>query len=265
MQNLSVTIIQSDLVWEDASSNLKNFDKKLSGLKPVPDLVILPEMFNTGFSVNPENCAEKYDGLTLNWMQEKAGELNCVLTGSVLIDENGKFFNRFIWMQPDGSFLHYDKRHLFRLVGEDKIITAGNERLVVELKNWKILPLICYDLRFPVWSKNNYINGSYEYDLVLYIANWPEIRRYAWKKLLIARAIENQAYCIGVNRVGKDGNGITHSGDSRIIDPAGQLVGEIESYKEDVLNAFLYRDKLEDMRNKFNFGLDWDEFEIVNN
>ncbi len=262
MHDLTVTTLQSNLVWEDAEANLTNFDSKLDSINSPGDLVILPEMFSTGFSINPENLAEKPDGRTFNWMQEKAAELNCVVTGSVLIEEDGKYFNRLFWVRPDGSFDYYDKRHLFRLGEEYKMFSAGHERVIFELNGWRIFPQICYDLRFPVWSKNRYLNNKYEFDLMIYVANWPEVRNYAWKQLLVARAIENQAFVIGVNRVGLDGKQIPHSGNSMVLDYKGQILTQAKPHKEETITTKIPYPELKDFRDQFTVGLDWDGFDF---
>lgn len=265
MQDLKITIVQSDLHWEDAEANLANFDGKLEQIAEPTDLLVLPELFNTGFSINPGKIAEKPEGRTFCWMQEKAAQLNCVITGSVLIDDNGKFFNRLFWVRPDGSFDFYDKRHLFRLGEEYKIFSAGQKRVIFELKGWKVLPQVCYDLRFPVWSKNRYINGQYEFDLMIYVANWPVPRNYAWKHLLIGRAIENQAYVVGVNRVGTDGHSMPHSGDSMVVDAKGHILVQAKAHQEEILTTRISCDEMKAFRVQFTVGLDWDEFEIFDN
>ncbi len=262
MQDLTVTVIQSDLVWEDSQANLAAFDQKMKQVHTPGDLIVLPEMFNTGFSINPERIAEPPGGPAFAWMQQKASALNAVVTGSVLTEEAGKYYNRLFWVRPDGTFEHYDKRHLFRLGEEYKIFTAGNRRPVFELKGWKILPQICYDLRFPVWSKNRLIDGSYEYDLIVYVANWPKVRSYAWRQLLIARAIENQAYVVGANRVGEDGHAMSHSGDSMIVNYLGEVLRQAPPFENAVITSQLSLTALNDFRKRFTVGLDWDEFEI---
>nr|NQU90392.1 amidohydrolase [Bacteroidota bacterium] len=262
MQDLTITFIQSNLVWEDTEANLERFDAKLSQIRNQPDLVILPEMFNTGFSINPDKTAEKPDGRSFEWLKQKAVELNCTITASILTDDGGKYYNRLFWIHPEGTFFTYDKRHLFRLGEEYKVFSAGTSRNIFKLKGWKILPLICYDLRFPVWSKNRYADGNYEYDLLIYIANWPEIRSYAWKQLLIARAIENQSYVAGVNRVGNDGHGIAHSGDSMVVDPNGKVLMKAQPHHEDILSLQISHTAMEDYRSQFRVGLDWDAFRI---
>jgi predicted amidohydrolase len=218
MQDLRIALIQTNLHWENISENLNVFDRKIETIEAV-DLIILPEMFSTAFSMNT-SLAETMDGGAVDWMRKKASEKNCVLTGSLMIQENENFYNRLIWMRADGTFETYDKRHLFSLSKEPKIFTAGENRLQVNLKGWEICPLICYDLRFPVWSRNR----MPYYDVLLYVANWPERRNMAWKTLLQARAIENQSYVIGVNRTGNDGAAVYHSGDSMVIDTLGNVL-----------------------------------------
>lgn len=261
MQDLNISLIQTPLFWEDADANLAMFDGLLEQVPLGTHLILLPEMFTTGFSINPA-LAEKPEGKSFEWLRRKADEHNCVIAGSILADVNGKYFNRLFWVRPDGTFDTYDKRHLFRLGEEYKVFTAGHRRPVFELLGWKILPLICYDLRFPVWSKNRYINQNYEYDLLICVANWPAVRQYAWKQLLIARAIENQAYAAAVNRVGADGNGLEHTGDSTVTDPLGQIICQAMPNSETILSATLSWNALQQFREQFTIGLDWDEFEV---
>lgn len=258
MQNLTINIIQSDLVWEDVAANLKAFTKKIKAVKQ-SDLIVLPETFSTAFSMNSEHLAEPMNGKTMTWMATMAKEKNTVLAGSAIIRENDHIFNRFIWMRPDGSFDKYDKRHLFRMGDEHNHFTAGSERLIVELKGWKICPQICYDLRFPVWSRNK----KQEYDLLLYIANWPEVRIPAWEKLLYARAIENQCYVAGVNRIGIDGNGVNCSGNSMLIDFKGDLIWKAKDLEEETKTVKVSLDDLNGFRKKFPVGMDADEFEVI--
>jgi omega-amidase len=263
MQDLKVTIVQSSLCWEDRDANLRAFDEKLSGLKGNTDMIILPEMFSTGFSMNCAQCAEEENGPTLQWLKDRSAALGCVITGSIMIYEGERFYNRLYWMRPDGSYDHYDKRHLFRFAGEHLNFNAGGQHLVTELKGWKFRPLVCYDLRFPVWSRNRYDSGNFEYDCLVYVANWPEKRSQHWKELLTARAIENISFCIGVNRVGDDGRGIPHTGDSRIIDPAGTLTSFVDPGKEEVRTVSLQAETLLAWRKAFNVGQDWDNFTIM--
>jgi predicted amidohydrolase len=258
MSELHVSLIQTSLHWENPEANLAMFTKKLDQISPATDVVVLPEMFTTGFSMSPENLAEPENGRTLQWMKEMAQKHDIALTGSVIIQEGKHYFNRLFWVYPDGMYHAYDKRHLFSLAGEEKKYRPGENRLVVQYKGFTFLPLICYDLRFPVWSRNDL-----GYDVLLYVANWPERRAYYWNQLLIARAIENQSYVIGVNRVGDDGNGIFHSGDSQCLDPLGQTVGRAESGKEEILEVVLSRKTIHEVRETFRFLDDRDEFHVV--
>ncbi len=262
MNDLKITMIQSDLVWENSSQNLANFDVKLAGIIENPDIIILPEMFNTAFSINPAHCAETMEGESVKWLRQKAEEKDCVIVGSILVNDNGTYYNRMLWMQPDGNYKKYDKRHLFRMSDEYKLIGGGNSRTVVEYKGWKINLLICYDLRFPVWSKNTYKDNQYEFDLMLYVANWPASRSHIWQTLLKARAIENQSYVIGVNRVGIDGFITPHSGDSMLVDPTGIVMLQAAANEEGIYHLQLSKDSLQEFRNKFTVGLDWDDFQI---
>lgn len=259
MEDLNITIIQTHLYWEDAESNLKHFDSKINNIIIPTDIIVLPEMFTTGFTMNPKQFAEEHGGKGLRWMIEKAKQKNCVLVGSISVKDKGQFYNRLYWVKPDGSFQFYDKRHLFRMGNEDQFYTAGPEKLIFDYKGWKICPLICYDLRFPVWSKNQKENS---YDVLIYVANWPEVRAYPWKQLLIARAIENQSYVVGLNRIGNDGNGVSHSGDSAVINPRGELMSTIQSHEDKAETLSLSYNYLEDFRSKFPVLLDGDEFEI---
>lgn len=258
MSDLRVSLVQTSLHWENPAANLKMLDEKLETLKGKADLVILPEMFTTGFSMNVENIAETMEGTAIQWMTEKSKHLETVLTGSIIIKENGNFYNRLIWMRPDGSFSQYDKRHLFTLAKEHLTFTAGKEKLIVELKGWKICPLICYDLRFPVFSRN-----VENYDLLIYTANFPAKRRNAWRILLQARAIENQSYVLGVNLVGEDGNQFRYSGDSVVINPYGEILRE-ETDKEIIISTVLTKDSIIKIRKKLPFLNDRDSFEITN-
>ena len=262
MQDLIITAIQSDLIWENPVENLTNFDQKIDSINDNTDVIILPEMFNTGFSINPAKCAETMDGFTMNWLKNKAKERNCVICGSILIKEKEFNYNRMVWMRPDGSFETYDKRHLFRMSDEYKIMDGGNKRTVVDINGWKINLLVCYDLRFPVWARNTYKDGAYEFDMMIYVANWPASRSHIWQTLLRARAIENQCYVIGVNRVGKDGFNTPYSGDSMIIDPIGNIISQLKPNEEVIQTTQLSKQTLLDFRNSFTVGLDWDAFEL---
>ncbi|NNF97751.1 MAG: amidohydrolase [Desulfobacteraceae bacterium] len=218
MDTLRTTLIQTELHWEDIAANLDMFDEKIENYASESHLIVLPEMFSTGFTMNAEALAEGMNGSAVTWLRNKAASRKCHITGSVIIREQECYFNRLIWATPEGGLHQYDKRHLFRYAGEEKVYHAGDQHLTIELNGWKIRPFICYDLRFPLWTRN--FDNSY--DVAIFIANWPEKRASHWKALLKARAIENQSYVIAVNRIGEDGNGFYYSGDSVIIDPTGK-------------------------------------------
>src|SRR5688572_5498328 len=218
MAQLKFTLIQPDIIWEDKVANLKQYEAYLSGIQEQMEVVVLPEMFSTGFSMAPERLAEPMEGATVEWMRMMAKKHGCIITGSLIIEDGGKYYNRLLWVQPNGKIAHYDKRHLFGYAKEDEHYAPGDKRLVVSVKGIRICLLVCYDLRFPVWSRIR----NEEYDVLLFVANWPARRSLAWKTLLQARAIENLSYAIGVNRVGEDGNGIIHSGDSSLFSPLGE-------------------------------------------
>jgi omega-amidase len=256
MQDLRVTLVQSDLVWENPKANMKLFSEALDGIKDT-DLIILPEMFNTGFSMASERLAETMDGPTVLWLKEQAATLECDILGSLIIAEDGAYYNRLVWAKPDGSLSTYNKRHLFRMADEHHHFAAGNSRMIVELNGWRICPQVCYDLRFPVWSRN-----KGDYDALIYIANWPEARNHPWSALLVARAIENQAYVIGVNRVGTDGKGISYSGDSIAIDAKGNTLTDINPSITSIETVTLSMSDLTAFREKFPVGKDADEFDI---
>ena len=258
MSDLKITLIQTDLFWEDKESNLSMLEGKILSVREETDLIILPEMFSTGFSMNAASMAENMDGNSVRWMKDLTVKKNCVITGSLIIKEGNNYFNRLIWMRPDG-FEYYDKRHLFSYAGEEKIYSKGENKIIVTLKGWRILPLVCYDLRFPVWSRRN---KKSDYDLLIYVANWPERRIHAWKQLLVARAIENQSYVAGVNRTGNDGNEINHSGESAIIDFKGENISKVNANDNFISTQTLSKDTLEIFRKQFAFFQDGDEFEI---
>lgn len=258
MSRLKISLVQSSLFWEDRAANLQMFSEILDSITSNPDLIILPEMFATGFTMKPELHSEKESGPSIVWMKKWAVKKQSVITGSLVIEESGKYFNRLFWVRPDGSFKTYDKRHLFSLVGEQNHFEAGKERLIVSLKGFKIMPLICYDLRFPVWSRND-VN----YDVLIYVANWPERRSFFWKSLLVARAIENQSFVLGVNRVGKDGNAIYHSGDSVCLGPLGNEIDTCLPGKEQVMDVVITKEELSTIRSKFRFLEDKDEFKVI--
>jgi predicted amidohydrolase len=269
MSTLTITTIQSNLHWENKTANLSMFEQKINSIEERTEIIVLPEMFSTGFSMNPEKLAEPMDGETVNWMKRIAADNNIILTGSVIIAEDGKYFNRLIWMLPNGQLGYYDKRHRFAFAGEHEKYTAGTRRLIASVKGWKINLLVCYDLRFPVWSRqtpssappSNGENAALEYDVLIYVANWPERRSIAWKTLLVARAIENQSYVIGLNRVGNDGNNIYHSGDSMIVDPLGEIL-YYKKDEEDIATITLEKEHLQGVREKFPFWKDADKFVI---
>ena len=256
MQDLVVTIIQSDLVWEDVDANLNQFEKKIKNINQPTDLILLPEMFTTGFTMQSEKFAETIDGKSMQWMARMAQTTNTVIAGSLIIKEENNYYNRLIWMRPNCSYQSYDKRHLFAMGGEHKNFTAGTERLIVELNGWKICPMVCYDLRFPVWARN-----TEDYDLLLYLANWPLPRVKHWQSLLIARAIENQVYTIGVNRINTDNFGNYYSGNSAIIDPKGDTLFE-KAHSEAIHTHKLSKKYLAKVRESLPFLMDRDTFEI---
>ena len=259
-QKLEVCIVQTHLVWNGTKENLEHISDLLHQLTQKPDLIVLPEMFNTAFVMNPELIAERKDGVSTNWMKQQAQIHQAVIAGSICIEENNQFYNRFLAVYPDGHIFQYDKRHLFRLANEQNFFTSGNKTIVFDVKGWKIKPLVCYDLRFPVWSKNRYTNQSYEYDVLIYVANWPIFRSHVWKTLLLARAMENQAYVVGVNRIGKDGNGVPHSGDSMIIDPKGIPLYTALPDTEEIHCLSLEYNALTKYRKDIEIGPDWDRF-----
>ena len=258
MRDLRVTLVQSMLHWEDAAANRAMFGEKLAALKGTTDLIVLPEMFTTGFSMRSKELAETMAGATVQWMKEQAKTTEAAIYGSVIIAEAGNFFNRGLFVTPSGQVSHYDKRHLFRMAEEKDNYERGKERVIVELNGWRILLQVCYDLRFPVFARNR---G--DYDLILYVANWPEARRYPWSQLLIARAIENQSYVIGANRVGMDGKGHHYTGDSVAIDPKGQVIVACEASHESIESCVLDRSALEDFRNAFPVEKDADDFSLI--
>jgi omega-amidase len=268
MSSLTISTIQARLYWEDKAANLAMLEEKINAIKEKTELVVLPEMFSTGFSMKPALLAEKMDGPTINWMKRVSAAKKIILTGSIIIEEGGNYYNRLVWMLPNGQYGVYNKRHLFAYANEDQHYTGGNKRLIASVKGWKINLQVCYDLRFPVWARQQWqTTGTeqeelLEYDVLIYVANWPERRHHAWKTLLMARAIENQCYVIGVNRVGKDGNDIYHSGDSMIIDPLGETLYH-QQHEESVFTMTLQKDKLEETRAKFPFWKDADPFIIT--
>ncbi len=263
MPALTISTIQTNLYWENKAANLQMLEEKINGLYQKTEIVVLPEMFSTGFSMKPEQFAETMEGSTVEWMKRLSASNRVIITGSLIIKEAGNYYNRLIWMMPNGECGYYDKRHLFAFAEEDKHYKAGSKRLIASVKGWKINLQVCYDLRFPVWARQtaDKNNATPEYDVLIYVANWPEKRIHAWKTLLCARAIENQCYVIGVNRVGKDGNDIYHSGNSLVIDPLGEVLYHMAD-EEDVFTITLQKDWLEEVRTKLPFLKDGDEFVI---
>jgi len=258
MSDLKISLIQSDIFWEQPQKNRIQFKDKIQILTDKTDLIIFPEMFSTGFTMNVQKFAETMQGATVAWLVEMASVASADVIGSVIIKEDRNYFNRLIWAKPDGQVIHYDKRHLFQMAGEDKYFSPGSERLIVELNGWKILPLICYDLRFPVWARNR----QNEFDMILYIANWPQRRIAHWNLLLQARAVENQCYVAGVNRIGKDGNGINHTGESAVVDYLGSPLSTV-THKETTETIKLSYSSLNHYRNKFPVWKDTDDFRII--
>lgn len=255
---LKITLVQSYLYWENIEKNLDQIHIKLTQLREKTDLIVLPEMFSTGFSLNVEQLAEQEEGRTMRWMKHCAEEFSCVVTGSLIIKEDDKYYNRLIWMRPDGTYEKYDKKHLFGLGDEHTKFTAGDKKLLVELNGWRIQPVICYDLRFPIWLRNT---AKSPYDLMLVVANWPEARELHWRTLIPARAIENQAFVAGVNRVGFDAKQVHHSGDSMLIDPLGTVM-YYKRDEEDVYTTTLVPETLTKARRAYPFLKDADKFAI---
>lgn len=264
-ENLNISVVQGNTRWHNPEANREYYGELLKRETHETDIFILPETFTSGFSNEAIGNAETMQGPTLQWMLEKANQHRAVVSGSVQIREAGQVFNRLIWAQPDGEFKYYDKRHLFRMANEHQRYASGNKRLGIEYKGWRICPLVCYDLRFPVYSRNCFAREAenrFDYDLLLYVANWPAARRHAWNSLLPARAIENLAYVAGVNRVGVDGNSIEYSGDSVILDYLGQAMS-VGTQQESILCSSLSASALMEFRNKFPAYLDADKFEIA--
>jgi len=257
-EQLKVALIQSNLVWENPSQNRINFTKKINQISTEVDIVLLPEMFTSGFTMSPENVSETMQGETVTWMLNQAKKINAAIGGSLVIRENEKYYNRFVFAQPDGTIETYNKRHTFTLAGEDKKYASGDLRVIIEYKGWKVCPLVCYDLRFPVWARN-----TDAYDVVFYVANWPKPRIAAWDALLKARAIENMSYCIGVNRVGVDKNKHAYSGHSSAYDGLGQQLTHIKDGIEAIEIVSLSKNHLRSIREKLMFLNDSDSFSLI--
>ena len=251
---MKTVLIQTDIIWESPSENRRILEEKINTITDEIDLIILSEMFTSGFTMHPDLVAETMDGATISWLKEIANANNCAITGSLVITENDNFYNRMVFVFPNGEIQYYDKKHLFTLAGEDKIYTSGKEKVIVNYKGWKICLQVCYDLRFPVFSRN-----IENYDLLIYVASWPKVRTNAWDILLKARALENLSYAIGVNRIGTDNNDFEYIGHSQIIDELGNFIIE-PTEKEGVFIADLDKNKMLETRNKLNFLEDKDEF-----
>jgi predicted amidohydrolase len=264
MEDLKITLVQTKLHWEKPEANRNHFQELIEKSPDDSDLILLPEMFTTGFTMNPEKYAEQSaeDMASLDFLKQAAKTKQAVVSGSISTKDGDRYYNRLFWVKPDGSYSTYDKRHLFTFAEEDKHYSGGESKIIEEVKGWKILPLTCYDLRFPVWSRNRLIDGKPEYDLLTYIANWPAARSKPWSQLLPARANENQAYVAGLNRIGEDGNGIPHSGDSIVISPKGETIVAATPGKEEILTATLSRADLENFREKFPVLHDGDNFSL---
>jgi len=267
MEKLIITTVQTDLHWEDKLANLKMLEEKIKSIPVKTHVVVLPEMFSTGFSMKPELFAETMEGESVAWMKKVAIEKGVILTGSLIIQNGEDYFNRMVWVLPNGTMGHYDKRHCFTLGGEHEKYSPGEKRMIASVGGWKINLQICYDLRFPVWARQQTQKdpeqpAEPEYDVLLYVANWPERRNHAWKTLLPARAIENQAFVVGVNRIGNDGNGVYHSGDTMVVGPLGDIRYHME-HKEDIHTVVLEKQELNEIRTRFPFWKDGDTFLLV--
>lgn len=261
MRDLTVALVQDELTWEDPQANRDRFEQALEDLSRDTDLVVLPEMFTTGFSMNAEQICEDSAGETLPWMQALAVEHDVAITGSLAVRDGDRLCNRLLFVTPDGKHRHYDKRHLFTMSTENDHYTAGREKLIVEWRDWRICPMVCYDLRFPVWMRNRAAGHPDAYDLLLVVANWPAKRRHAWRQLLIARAIENQAYCVGLNRVGRDGNELDYSGDSLVLAADGELLVDCED-RASLFSCTLDAAAMTRFREKFPVLVDGDDFSL---
>ena len=256
-ENLNVSIIQTELTWEDKTANFEHFDELINAIELDTDLIVLPEMFCTGFSMNAKNLFDTPEGQTLDWLQKHARSKESAITGSTIIKDQNQYFNRLFFVKPDGSYHTYDKKHLFTLAGEEQYYSAGQDKLIVKYKGWKICPMVCYDLRFPAWIRN-----QEDYDILIFVANWPAMRVKAWDTLLQARAIENMSYTIGVNRIGKDGNGYPHCGHSAIYDALGSKITTDLFEVAFVETKTLSKQELTQTRKKFGFLRDRDEFKV---
>ncbi|WP_117879931.1 amidohydrolase [Aureibaculum luteum] len=254
---LKITIVQTDLAWENREQNRLDLTRQIRNISEEVDLIILPEMFTSGFTMQPKKVSETMTGKTIEWLTELAKKKNAAISGSIVIEENQKYYNRLLFVYPNGELKTYDKRHTFTLAGENKLYTAGSEKLIVDYKGWKICPMVCYDLRFPVWSRN-----TENYDLLFYVANWPKPRIEAWHTLLKARAIENMSYCVGVNRIGTDNNNYEYTGNSIAFDALGVQISKIQPYENTIEVITLSKKELVRTRDKFKFLEDRDAFRI---
>lgn len=265
MSDLKVSVVQCHLTWEDRLANLTHLGALLAQMNQTTDVIVLPEMFTTGFSMNTDVISElHHDQMeTLSWMRKNAAHYDAVVCGSVSVKDHDQYYNRLYWVRPDGVFSMYDKRHTFSFAGEDKYYSRGAVRIIEEWRGWKICPLICYDLRFPVWSRNGLRSSEPNFDALIYVANWPEARRDPWMALLPARAIENQVYVAACNRIGQDGKNISYTGDSVLINPRGEILRKAEPGKEQILNAVFSRNELSDFRQKFPVLQDADPFQLT--
>ena len=254
---LTIALLQANLIWHNAAKNRINFSKKINSISETVDMIVLPEMFTTGFSMHPQQIAETMQGETVKWMQQLASKKRVAIVGSIIISENNTYYNRFLFVHPSGEINQYNKKHLFTLAGEHEVYTSGKEKLIVDFKGWKVCPLICYDLRFPVWARN-----VEDYDILMYVANWPKPRIEAWDALLKARAIENMSYTIGVNRVGVDANNLEYSGHSAIYNCLGEKLIDTIPNQENIVIVTLDKKSLKNTRSKLNFLADRDFFKV---
>ncbi len=263
MQDLKITLIQSDLHWEDVDANLSMFEEKIWQIGRSTDVIVLPEMFTTGFSMAASKLAEHMNMKTFKWMRQMADQTGALILGSYIVRVHDKYFNRLLWMEPGGNYRTYDKRHLFRMANEHKTYSPGESLLVANWKGWKICPLVCYDLRFPVWTRNRWDReaDTLAYDVAIYVANWPTARIDAWDTLLRARAIENLSYVVGVNRIGIDGAGVEHNGRSAVVSPKGEPIFTIEG-TEAIHTVELNANSLHAFRHRFPSHQDADDFTV---
>jgi omega-amidase len=263
MKEFRLTMVQTDILWENPPANLARYDKIVDYCEP-SDLIVFPEMFSSGFSTNPSKGVSESSSQGIEWMKTSAVRTNAAICGSLIVREDRKLVNRFFLVTPAGEIFHYDKKHLFSMGGEDEFFTGGNGNISIHFRGMRIRPQICYDLRFPVWNRNKKnIDGSYDYDLLVVVANWPEKRIIHWEKLLQARAIENQAWVCGVNRIGRDGGGLDYSGSSMLVDPSGEIVAKGADGQEWVHTFAIDNSVIEEIRTKLPFASDWDSFKLT--